>query len=60
MLNVKMKPIWQEEFITEYEKLKSEVGIEEPILFMDVVHPTQATKLSYGWIITGQTKKSLS
>ena len=23
---------------------------------MDTVHPTQATKLSYGWIRTGQTK----
>ena len=23
---------------------------------MDAVHPTQATKLSYGWIRTGQTK----
>lgn len=46
----------QEEFKAEYEKLKDEVGVEEPILFMDAVHPTQATKLSYGWIRTGQTK----
>jgi len=23
---------------------------------MDAVHPTQATKLSYGWIRTGQIK----
>ncbi len=52
----KANPKLQEEFITEYEKLKSEVGVEEPILFMDAVHPTQATKLSYGWIRTGQTK----
>lgn len=52
----KANPKLQEEFITAYEKLKSEVSVDEPILFMDAVHPTQATKLSYGWIRTGQTK----
>jgi transposase len=52
----KANPKLQEEFIAEYEKLKDEVGVDEPILFMDAVHPTQATKLSYGWIRTGQTK----
>lgn len=46
----------QKQFIVEYEKLKGEVRADEPILFMDAVHPTQATKLSYGWIKTGQTK----
>jgi len=52
----KANPELQKEFIVEYEKLKEEVGVDEPILFMDAVHPTQATKLSYGWIRTGQTK----
>jgi transposase len=52
----KANPKLQEEFITQYEKLKEEVGVDEPILFIDAVHPTQATKLSYGWIRTGQTK----
>lgn len=46
----------QKQFIAEYEKLKEEAGEDEPILFMDAVHPTQATKLSYGWIRTGKTK----
>ena len=46
----------QKQFIEEYEQLKQEVGEEEPILFMDSVHPTQATKLAYGWIRTGKTK----
>lgn len=46
----------QKEFIEKYEQLKQEVGEEEPILFMDSVHPTQATKLAYGWIRTGKTK----
>lgn len=46
----------QQEFIQKYNELKQLVGEEEPILFMDSVHPTQATKLSYGWIRTGKTK----
>ena len=46
----------QQQFIEEYNQLKQEVSEEEPILFMDSVHPTQATKLTYGWIKTGQTK----
>ncbi len=33
-----------------------EVGTDEPILFIDSVHPTQATKLTYGWIKKGKTK----
>lgn len=46
----------QQQFVEEYNKLKQKVGEEEPILFMDSVHPTQATKLTYGWIRKGQTK----
>lgn len=46
----------QKQFVAQYEELKKEVGADEPILFMDSVHPTQATKLSYGWIRTGKTK----
>jgi transposase len=47
----------QQEFIEEYQRLKAEVSHEEPILFMDSVHPTQATKITYGWIRTGQDKQ---
>ena len=46
----------QDVFIKEYETLKKSVGDDEPILFMDAVHPTQATKITYGWIRTGQDK----
>ena len=46
----------QKEFISNYETLKDKHGIDEPILFMDAVHPTQATKITYGWIRTGKTK----
>jgi len=52
----KADPELQKQFVAEYETLKEEVGADEPILFMDSVHPTQATKLSYGWIRTGKTK----
>jgi transposase len=43
----------QEEFIGEYLQLVDETPIEEPILFMDAVHPTMATKVSCGWIKNG-------
>lgn len=47
----------QKQFVTKYNELKQEVSEKEPILFMDAVHPTQATKLAYGWIRTGKTKQ---
>jgi len=52
----KAEPELQKQFVAKYEQLKEEVGSNEPILFMDSVHPTQATKLAYGWIRTGKTK----
>lgn len=52
----KADPELQKQFIAKYDELKKEVGSAEPILFMDSVHPTQATKLAYGWIRTGKTK----
>jgi|SRR5580704_5866947 transposase len=47
----------QKNFIKKYRRLKTVSGDKEPILFMDSVHPSQATKLSYGWIRTGETKQ---
>jgi transposase len=46
----------QEIFKQEYEKLKSETPDNEPIVFVDAVHPTMATKVSYGWIKKGCDK----
>ena len=43
-LPCKSDPQLQKEFIEQYETLKEEVGDKEPILFMNSVHPTQATK----------------
>ena len=44
----------QEQFIKWYENLMNKTPDDEPILFGDSVHPTQATKLEYGWIKKGQ------
>ena len=46
----------QAEFIVYYEQLKSTLGADEHLLFMDAVHPTQATKITAGWIRTGEDK----
>lgn len=45
----------QQQFIEYYEELKVATR-GEPILFLDAVHPTQATKLSFGWIRKGEEK----
>lgn len=46
----------QQAFVAQYEQLKASCGEDETILFVDAVHPTQATKISHGWIRTGQDK----
>ena len=51
----KFDEVKQANFIEQYDRLKSSVG-DEPILFMDAMHPTQATKVSCGWIKTGTDK----
>ncbi|CDM89193.1 transposase (fragment) [Xenorhabdus bovienii] len=40
----------QQHFIETYNALKAECGQNAPILFIDAMHPTQSTKLSYGWM----------
>lgn len=47
----------QLEFIKYYQKLKAQADKKaEPILFIDSVHPTMETKISYGWIRKGTEK----
>jgi transposase len=46
----------QKEFIEFYEKLMNTLPEDEPVEFGDGVHPTMATKVTYGWIRKGQTK----
>lgn len=46
----------QAEFIKKYEALKASLKDDEPLLFMDAVHPTQVTKVTSGWIKKGVDK----
>lgn len=46
----------QAEFVERYEALKASVPEDEVVLFMDAVHPTQATKVTSGWIRKGVDK----
>jgi transposase len=46
----------QAQFIEAYRQLKAETPAEEPIVFIDAVHPTMATKVAYGWIRKGKTQ----
>jgi transposase len=52
----KFDPEKQAAFIKYYEKLKTSLEDNEPLLFMDAVHPTQATKITAGWIKKGVDK----
>ena len=52
----KFCPFTQDEFITKYELIKAEMAENDVLLFMDAVHPTQATKVTRGWIRTGVDK----
>ncbi len=46
----------QAQFIDHYTVLKASLDKGEPLLFMDAVHPTQATKVTAGWIKKGIDK----
>lgn len=46
----------QAEFIEQYESLKASLTEDEALLFIDGVHPTQATKITSGWIRKGVDK----
>lgn len=48
----------QKEFVEIYEQLKEfSAKNDEPILFLDGVHPSMQTKLTHGWIRKGQEKE---
>ena len=44
----------QEQFLAQLEALKASKGKDDPILYMDGVHPQHNTMLAYGWIKKGQ------
>jgi transposase len=52
----KADPQKQAAFIEYYENLLNTLPDEEPVEFGDGVHPTMATKVTYGWIRVGTRK----
>jgi len=50
----------QENWISEYFKLKQSLKGDETICFIDGVHPTHNTQLSHGWIRKGYRKEICS
>lgn len=44
--------------MSAYNQLKHDAA-DEPVLFIDGVHPTQGTKLAYGWMRKGDTAKTV-
>lgn len=46
----------QKDFVNQYEQLKSEIGSNSVIYFVDSVHPQHQTRLAYGWIMKGHRK----
>lgn len=52
----KFCPEKQAAFIEKYLALLSDTSEDEAIVFIDSVHPTMATKVTYGWIKKGQDK----
>lgn len=49
--------VQQEQFVKDYQKLLNHTPEDEPIEFADAVHPTMATKITYGWIRRGKDKE---
>ena len=52
----KADPVLQAAFIKAYNALLNATSEAEPVLFIDGVHPTMATKITYGWIKRGENK----
>jgi transposase len=53
---VKADPEKQEEWVKGYLSLQDDTPADEPIVFIDAVHPTMATKITCGWIKKGVNK----
>ena len=52
----KADPLQQKDFVEKYKTLKETTPNDEPIVFLDAVHPTMATKITHGWIKKGINK----
>lgn len=53
----KADPEAQKAFLAEYEKLKKNKGQENPIYFMDAVHPQHNPVIACAWIKRGQEQE---
>ena len=53
----KADPVAQEAFLAEYEKLKQDKGENDPVYFMDAVHPQHNPVIACGWIKRGQDRE---
>jgi transposase len=53
----KLDPTKQEEFLSEYAKLRETKGENDPIYFADAVHPQFNSIPAYGWIRRGVDKE---
>lgn len=47
----------QKAFLDEYEKLKQNKGEDDPVYFMDAVHPQHNPVLACGWIKRGEDRE---
>lgn len=57
LVPAKADPEKQAEFIARYEKLMNQAAIEgNLVLFGDSVHPSQQTRVAYGWVKKGKEK----
>jgi transposase len=56
LVPAKADTVKQEQFIEQYIALHADKPSDEPIVFIDAVHPTMATKVSCGWIKKGVNK----
>jgi transposase len=52
----KADPQAQAQFLAEYDKLKQDKGEEDPVYFMDAVHPQHNPVLACGWIKRGEDR----
>jgi transposase len=54
LVPAKADKVKQEHFLKQLEELRASKGKDDPILYMDGVHPQHNTMLAYGWIKKGQ------
>jgi len=54
LVPAKANQVKQEQFLEQLKSIRENKGKNDPILYMDGVHPQHNTMLAYGWIKKGQ------